>query len=98
MIKDGAKVNGLKPEILLAYTIACEVYRKFEVDCVITEGTGGKHGVGSLHYVGLAIDLRTRDFVGEDARIAHRMLANRLGEEYDVVYEATHIHVEFQPK
>lgn len=98
-IKEGSNVSGLRSEILLAYFIACSIYEKYpKSECVITEGTGGKHGVGSLHYVGLAIDIRTWYLTdGEKLEIVKK-LKEKLGSQYDVVLEKDHIHIEFQPK
>ncbi len=98
-IKEGAKVNGLHAEILLAVSIADGVYSKYGVDCVITSCTGGTHGRGSLHYVGHAIDLRTRDFASQALKTSVAdELRDRLGSQYDVILESDHIHVEYQPK
>ncbi len=96
---DGAKVNGLQPEMVLAYVIACFVYAEYDADCTLTEGTGGKHGIGSLHYVGLAIDLRIWSFTSQEMldEVVDK-LKERLGDQYDVVLEGNHIHIEFQPR
>jgi len=102
-IKAGASVAGLRTEILIAWYIANEVYEKYRNPrCVLTSGTDGKHKEGSLHYVGLAIDLRTNNFPdgGCDSFLVDavvEVLAERLGEEYDVVRESNHIHIEFNP-
>jgi len=97
-IKDGAKVNGLRVEILLAFDIAHTIFSSYGVDTVMTEGTGGTHGKASLHYVGLAIDLRTRDLTPTQQLEARDKLAIALGAQYDVILESDHIHIEFQPK
>ena len=98
-IKEGAEVNGLKVEMLLAFGVAESVYDKQDIECVLTEGTGGKHGRGSLHYVGLAIDIRTRDFLRQQDKVeVAKEIGDRLGSQYDVALEKTHIHIEFQPK
>ena len=97
-IKNGASIIGLRSEILLAYMIAEVVYEKYFAECVITEGTGGVDGKASLHYVGSAIDLRTRDFDEGVAEIVASEIRVKLNEQYDVVLESDHIHIEFQPK
>ena len=97
-IKPGVKMNGVRPEIVMAANIAHWVYRDHGYDLTITEFTGGQHSKGSLHYVGAAMDLRTR-IIPDDAikqKIADRLQAC-LGEQFDVVLEPTHIHVEYQP-
>ena len=98
MIKAGVRAAGLQPEILLAILEAREIYRALEVDLVITSLRDGKHMKGSLHYKGLAVDLRTRDLCPINRATATRRLKGALGPEYDVVLESDHIHIEFDPK
>ncbi len=98
MIKKGVKAKGLQPEILLAILEAREVYRKFHAELVITSLLDGVHMPTSLHYEGLAVDIRTRNLSEKNRPIAAAKLRYALGTEYDVVLEATHLHVEFQPK
>lgn len=97
-IKPGASVRGLRPEMALALTVADQVYGAHGYDLVVTEGTGGKHGVGSLHYVGLAVDLRASNVAAPFVGVIAADLGKALGAEYDVVAESDHIHVEHQPK
>ena len=99
-IKAGANISGLRSEMVIAWDIADQVYASFHYDdCVLTEGTGGKHGTGSLHYVGLAIDLRIWGFKTKDIQEqVCKELRKRLGPQYDAVLESDHIHIEFQPK
>ena len=98
-VKEGVKIAGLRPEILLAIQVADLVYLKITGEEVwITEITGGTHGRGSLHYVGQAIDIRTRGLSKETIANIALEIRERLGENYDVVIESNHIHIEFQPK
>ncbi len=97
-IKPGAKVNGLRPEILLAVIVADGIYEQYSVKCVITEGTGGKHREASLHYVGNAVDLRTKSLPSHLIEPVAQQIRVALGEQYDVVVEKDHIHMEYQPK
>ena len=97
-IKPKARVRGLQPEMILAIMVANDVYAQYDIICVITEGTGAKHRRGSLHYVGLAIDLRTRNIPPNLREPVAQQIRVALGEEYDVVLESDHIHIEFQPK
>ena len=64
----------------------------------ITSVVDGVHSKGSLHYVGMAIDLRTRYFNREKQVEIRADLASKLTDEFDVVLEKSHIHVEFDPK
>lgn len=98
-IKTGVKVNGIQSEMILGTIVASKVYEKYGYDFIITEVTGGKHGRGSLHYVGLAMDIRTRHISSEaEIGIIANEIRESLGKQYDVVVEKTHIHIEFQPK
>ena len=97
-IKKGAEVNGLRPEMVIALMIAGGVYSEYDIECVLTEGSGAKHGNASLHYVGLAIDLRTRNIPANLREEIADRIRRALGEQYDVVLESDHIHIEYQPK
>lgn len=97
-IKKGVKINGVKPEMVLGIIIIQSVFDKHGKTLVITEVTGGKHGYGSLHYSGNAVDIRTRDFTLEETNIIANDLREALRENFDVVVENTHIHAEYQPK
>ena len=96
--KNGAEVNGIRTEALLALIIANDVLTSFGYDCVLTEATGGKHSSGSLHYIGNAIDLRTRHIPPIKQDEIKIKLKEALGDQYDVVLERDHFHIEFQPK
>jgi len=97
-IKEGVGILGLRPELLLAGMVVHSVYLHYGYDCVITEITGGKHMAHSLHYKGLAIDIRTRNIKENHLGDIVQTLKAALGESYDVVLESTHLHVEFDPK
>jgi hypothetical protein len=76
----------------IAWPIIVEAYRTFGApECTITSGTEGRHSRKSLHYKGLAIDIR-----GGSQSLADYLQVN-LGGDYDVVFEIDHIHVEYDP-
>jgi len=66
-------------------------------DAIITFTTNGVHGEGSLHGEGNAIDLRTRDMTEEQRNEVTETLRNELGDDYDVIDEGDHIHIEYDP-
>ena len=79
----------------IAYTVACFIYFEFgEETCQLTSGTEGVHGRASLHFPGQGIDLK-RPIAAEQIEVALKV---HLGDEFDVVLESDHIHIEFQPK
>ena len=83
----------------VAYAIALHIYsEKVGLPCVITSGSDGKHGPNSLHYCGKALDLRTNSLRPEQVHPVFLALKEALGEQFDVVLEADHIHCEFDPK
>ena len=98
IIKEGVKINGLQPQMILAIFIIAGVYEDFGQELVITSATDSIHGKNSLHYVGYAIDIRTNFFEKSVIpKVAHA-ISEKLGEQFDVIVEETHIHVEYQPE
>jgi len=79
---------------------AVSAYDVEQSHAVITSAIDSKHGRGSLHYVGHALDFRTKA-AGVKPLKADRIVANMkamLGPDFDVLNEGDHIHVEWQPK
>lgn len=97
-IKKGVKSEFcLTPEILLGLMVARDVYAAYGHSMVITSLADGKHKEDSLHYTGYAADLRTRDLDDSDKKLVAKMLRGCLGDDYDVVLESDHIHMEYDP-
>ena len=94
-LKAGVKVGGLQPEMLLAVMIVQEILRVFNIETVITSGLDGVHSKNSKHYVGRAVDIRTRDIRPDTLPGIAQELQSRLGGEYYVLLEPTHIHIQF---
>lgn len=97
-IAKGASIRGMRAEALAGWDICSAVYEQFNYLCWLTSGTEGEHSPGSLHYLGLAFDLRIKHMDAMDPVRIAEMCAKRLGDEFDVALEGNHIHVEFQPK
>ena len=95
-LKNGVSISGLRPEILVALIVAEGIAREEGSEIVVTSGVDGQHRAGSLHYVGLAVDLRRWNLRDPTAFVDR--LKESLGPSFDVLLERTHIHVEFQPK
>lgn len=98
-IANTASVFGLRPEMLIVVMVAQSAFNKAGVPAIITSAVDGRHGNGSHHYKGLALDFRTRHLppsIGPQ-QIATDM-RNCLGPEFQVVVEPTHIHVEYDPQ
>lgn len=64
------------------------------IDVEVNSINDSTHGDGSLHAYDLALDLDTAGDRAEDLKRLFVWLARYLPDEYDVVLEADHIHVE----
>ncbi len=63
LFKDGVSVRGIRPECGVALTTALSVFDKNHIgDLTVTSCTDSIHMVGSLHYKGLAFDIKTHGF------------------------------------
>ena len=65
-------------------------------EMTITSGNDGAHKKGSLHYINRAIDIRCKD-MKNPIEVTLR-IKQRLGRNFDVIYEFNHIHLEYDPK
>jgi hypothetical protein len=98
--KAGVRIRGIAPEMAMAALAIDTLWVEKGWDLVVTSGIEGEHGADSLHYVGRALDLRTKaaGITQDEARALAAEIRKRLTEEFDVVVEKDHIHVEFDPK
>ena len=95
----GARMQGLRPEMVPAMLATYSVYIQIGYPCIITSGVEGKHKRQSAHYSGRAFDVRTKR-VGMSSVVATRaktMIQLQLHEDYQVIVEGDHLHVEFDP-
>ena len=99
-LKPGVDIQGLQPEALLGLFIADGARRDLDrKELTVTSIKDGKHMKGSLHYKGLAFDVRTRDIGLLEFKERFKLdLEFKLGPQVDVVLEKTHMHIEFDPK
>jgi len=95
MIKPGVRLIGLQPQIVLAYVICEPILKAHGQPAVITSLCDGRHSRQSRHYIGMAMDLRTRDLEANDKRKVADLIADALGDEYFVLLEDTHLHLQF---
>lgn len=99
LFKDGVSFEGgIHPAICAALYVAHEVYTDHNApELVVTSVRDGKHMKNSLHYQGCAVDLRIWNLPQHDDEIVAEELSEALGEDFDVVLEETHIHMEYDP-
>lgn len=102
----------MHPALWMARETVRNVYWDiFEQDVVVTSAMRPQSpGGSSLHPLGRAMDIRTRDLPTNQIRHLADRLQEALGEDFDVVIEGRgarhavyknrppHIHIEFDPK
>ena len=94
-IKKGVRLHGIRSEIVLALMIVNEVYSELGHEVIVTSVIDGKHMRASIHYTGGAIDIRAPK---QKPETYTQRIAEALGDDFDVVLENGHIHIEWQPK
>lgn len=94
-LKDDVRVQGLRPEMILAVMVAQEVWREQGLMLTLTSVIDSRHSHVSAHYRGEAVDLRIWDL---DAPKATKALQDRLTKDYFVLLEKDHIHLEYRPR
>ena len=97
-IKNGANIQGISYKMRKVLVHANKVWEDYGQELVITCGMDGEHSAGSLHYYGLAVDLRTNYFDNSALEQIKHELVLALGDDYDVFLHKTHMHVEYDPK
>ena len=100
-IKPGVDVRGIGQEILLGAVILSGVFWRHGIPLLITSCRDSKHKDGSLHYIGDAVDIRLPSRFNNTDNIDLKLLGegrDALSEQYDLVLEADHLHLEFDPK
>jgi hypothetical protein len=97
-LKPGVRLYGMRPEIAVGMSMASSVYESHGLDMVVTSVADGTHNRKSLHYKGLAFDVRTRnmDVVQQNAVVTD--LERVMPTGWDIVLESDHIHVEYDWK
>jgi hypothetical protein len=97
-LKPGVRLTGIRPEILFAVMAAERAYNRAGHELVVTSCVDSKHGRGSLHYSGAAVDLRTRDVPSDAMQGIVTEIRESLGPDFDVILESDHLHAEYHPK
>ena len=95
-------ILGLEPVMFSALKtieLCCKIANGDSYEITITSARDGSHMKNSLHYVGFAIDIRSRDMsnVTDSAKWIDKFL-NINGQCFDIVIENDHIHIEFDKK
>lgn len=98
-VKSTVSIKDVCFQIAFAIGVAEGIYRRSGSLCVTTSINDGKHSSKSLHYVGRAVDLRTKHlYYGQKQAVYQDLKATLEPRGFDVVLEVDHIHIEWQPK
>ncbi len=95
--------SGMKPELLLAMTIASMVYQKYGYTMRITSINDYKHrAIYSDHYKGYAFDCGTKELKRKDKEEIFKDITDRLNNQYQVLFECAgtdneHLHIAYKP-
>ena len=95
--KKGVKLTASQAvnEILAAGYMAAVAIGK---PCVVTSGRDGQHQVHSKHYTDEALDFRRFHLEPHECDAFVQSLKDTLGQDFDVVIEGDHFHIEYDPK
>jgi len=94
------KVNldNVHYKIYWAISIVAQLYEAGDSELVLTSVRDSKHSFkNSFHYVGRAFDCRIWNYNGNLNNLT-QSIREALGDEFDVILESDHIHIEFDPK
>jgi uncharacterized protein YcbK (DUF882 family) len=98
-LKLGASIAGLQPEMAVALVVVSGVYERLGVsEVVITSGTDGIHSPKSRHYLGFALDFRTRNVPLAQRDELAKQIKKALGQDFFVLLESDHLHIDFRPR
>jgi len=94
--KQGVTLFGLDIKMRPALIAVGRIWRSHGKEAVVTSTTEGEHSDGSLHTFGLAFDVRIRYFANhaEKLKVAQELISALIGQQFDVVLEGSHIHIE----
>jgi len=91
-VKPGVRLDGL--DLARMGPVLRVAAREIPPPVVITSALDGQHMQGSFHYSGRALDFRTRHIPEADRQAVAQKIRDGLPSGYDVVLEASHVHVE----
>lgn len=97
-LKPGVSLKGVQPEMVVGLLISETIFAAHGIELVVTSVTDGVHGVNSLHKKGLAADYRSKTLPKEWIPKVAEALRDALTNEFDVVVEVDHFHIEYDPE
>jgi len=94
--KRGVVLKDLEMPMRIVLKEADIIWKDHGQELWVTSTGDGVHSAGSLHPYGYAVDFRHKYFEDKVKVEIRAFLAEKLGSDYQVLNEATHMHCEFQ--
>jgi hypothetical protein len=95
LLKLGVDISRLVKPLRNALNYIDHIFLSAGTEAVVTSTFEGSHKPGSLHYSNAALDLR---LPGPGREYLFGLLKDNLGNDFDIILEKDHIHVEHDPK
>ncbi len=95
LIKAGVDISRLERNTRRALRRIDNIFLRHNQEMIITSTYEGNHGAGSLHYANQAFDVRLPD---NDREYIDAAIFEELSNDFDVLTEFDHIHIEYDPK
>ena len=97
---DSVNIWGLQTPMRWVLKYADIIWTAYGYELIVTSARDGMHSAGSLHYYGLAVDLRNSTnwgFKDEDRIKMNDELTQKLAFDpnYQIVNHSSHCHVEY---
>lgn len=94
LIKAGVDISRLERKTRRSLCKVERVWSRYGCELVITSTYEGNHKACSLHYANQAYDIRK---CGVKTPQAVSEVRELLGEDFDIVIETDHVHIEYDP-
>ena len=93
--KSGVIVDGISPMFYMSLwsSVGYLISQVAKAPATITAGLDGQHSTNSVHSSGKAVDVRIRDWQCDVDTLA-KTIAFYLGNDYVVVQEKDHLHIQ----
>lgn len=100
-LKPGVKLNGLQPQMAVVITVGQEIFGALGKEFVITSANDSSHAENSLHYQGLALDIRSHDLNETQKDVVLTQFKQKLGTRFTVLLEDRnganeHYHIQWK--
>jgi hypothetical protein len=95
LIKAGVDISRLERNTRRGLRKVADIFLRYDQEVIITSAFEGNHGAGSLHYANQAFDVR---FPSDDKENIEASIFEELSNDFDVLMESDHIHIEYDPK